>query len=293
MDGVVWGDSQDSNVAVAGPALPDKLFKRLERDLIKNKARQRANKKAMARRMRRIISSHLVERSPTDVMEDISAPALQSELEQPEELKIPGVKLAIFQASKVRKRKGRKAGNYSFSPPPPLLAAPPATLAPLTSPQPTPPPPQYPAAPELEWKIAHLEAELLSRDISRQKRNDAFCSLKISEHEKMLELMNARHKIDGLVTQLHRVQLELEENKRNTVLWVRRAEKFKAERYEAFAHTIDPVTPSPHLTIEWGILARQPEFWAGVFGMVSLLGVMYTVGWYLDNNALAVSFLPR
>ena len=297
MDGVVWGDSLHLDVAAAVPALSDRLFKRLERELVKGKARQRAHKKAAARRMRRIISSHLAETSPTDVMEGVSAPAPQSEPEQPEELKLPGVKLAILQASKVKKHKGRKAKNSSYSPPPPLLAppaapaplpspqptpppllAPPATPAPLPSPQPTPPPPQYPAAPELEWKIAHLEAELLSRDRSRQKRNDAFRSLKISEHEKMLELMDARHQIDGLVTKIHRVEVELEENKRKTVSWVRRAEKFKAERYEAFAHTIDPVTPPPPRAIEWRILARQPEFWAGVVRMVSLLAAIYAVG---------------
>ncbi len=291
MDGVVWGDSLHLDVAAAVPALSDRLFKRLERELVKGKARQRAYKKAAARRMRRIISSRLAETSPTDVMEGVSAPAPQSEPEQPEELKLPGVKLAILQASKVKKHKGRKAKNSSYSPPPPPLA-PPATPAPLPSPQPTPPPPQYPAAPELEWKIAHLKAELLSRDRSRQKRNDAFRSLKISEHEKMLELMDARHQIDGLVTKIHRVEVELEENKRMTVSWVRRAEKFKAERYEAFAHTIDPVTPPPPRAIEWRILARQPEFWAGVVGMVSLLAAIYAVGRYLCDNAPVVSFFP-
>lgn len=291
MDGVVWGDSLHLDVAVAVPASPDRLLKRLERELVKGKARQRADKKAAARRMRRIISSHLAETSPMDVMEGVSAAAPQSELEEPEELKLPGVKLAIFKASKVKKHKGRKAKNSSSSPPPPLLA-PPATPAPLTFPQPTPPPPQHPAAPELEWRIAHLEAELLSRDRSRQKRNDAFRSLKISEHEKMLELMDARHQIDGLVTKSHRAEIELEENKRKTVSWVRRAEKFKAERYEAFAHTIDPVTPPAPRAIEWGILARKPEFWAGVVGIVSLLAAMYAVGRYLGDNAPAVSFFP-
>lgn len=108
----------------------------------------------------------------------------------------------------------------------------------------------------------------------------------------MLELMDARHQIDGLVTKIHRVEVELEENKRMTVSWVRRAEKFKAERYEAFAHTIDPVTPPPPRAIEWRILARQPEFWAGVVGMVSLLAAIYAVGRYLCDNAPVVSFFP-
>ena len=82
----------------------------------------------------------------------------------------------------------------------------------------------------------------------------------------MLDLMDARHHIEGLVAKIARLEEELEESKRETVSWAQRAEKFKGERYRAFAHTIDPVTrPSPR-AIEWGILAKQPEFWAGVLG---------------------------
>ena len=305
MTGVVLGDRLHADVAVAVTALPDKLFKRLERELIKGKARQRADKKAAARRMRSIISSHLAETSPKDVMDDAPAPATQLELE------LPGAKLAILEAGKIRKHKGRKAKKSSFSPPPPhyapnpvqSISPPPATLASLPFPPPPPPPPQTlasavspavgsDAAPELERKIARLEAELLSRDRSRQKRNDAFRSLKASEHEKRLDLMDARHHIEGLVAKITRLEEELEESKRETVSWVQRAEKFKGERYRAFAHTIDPVTPPPPRAVEWGILAKQPEFWAGVVGVVSLLAAVYAVGRYLGNDAPAVSFLP-
>ena len=149
MVGVVQGDRLHVDVAVAVPALPDRLFKRLERELIKGKARQRADKKAAARRMRSIISSRLAETSPEDVMKDAPAPAPQSELEQPEELKLPGAKLAILRASKIKKHKGRKAKNSSFSHPPPLhaptpvqpLSPPPAILTSLPTPPPPPPPP--------------------------------------------------------------------------------------------------------------------------------------------------------
>ncbi len=307
MDGVVRGNSLHVDVAVAVPALPDRLFKRLERELIKDKARQRADKKATVRRMRRIFSSHLAETSPKDVMEDAPAPAPHSELEQPEELKLPGAKLAILHASKVKKQKGRKAKKSSFSPPPTLhaqtpvqpLSPPPATVDPLPS-QPSPSPPAETPAPavasataqELERKIARLEAELSSRDRSRQKRNDAFRSLKASEHEKMLDLMDARHHIEGLVAKIARLEEELEENKRETVSWVQRAEQFRGERYQAFARTIDPVSPPPPRAVEWGTLARQPEFWAGVVGVVSLLAAVYAAGRYLGDNAPAVSFLP-
>lgn len=304
MVGVMWGDSLHVDVAVTVSALPKRLFMRLERELVKGKARQRTDKKAAARRMRRIISSHLAETSPTCVMEDVPAPAPLPEPEQPEEPKLPGFKLTILQASKVRKQKGRKAKNSSFFPQP-SLHAPRAALTPLLPPQPPPPPPRYSApvaaavaapvtapiaAPELERKIARLEAELLSRDRSRQKRNDAFRSLKTSEHEKMFQLMEGRHQIEELVTKLEHFEVELEESKRETVLWVRRAEKFKAERYEAFANTIDSVTPPPSRAIEWGTLAPQTKFWAVFVGIVSLLAAIYAAGSYLGDNAPAVSF---
>ena len=270
-------------------SFPDRLFKRLERELVKAKARQRADKKTAARRMRRIISPHLAETSPTDVMEGVKeAPIINPALEQPEEFSLPGVKLAILNASEVKKHKGRKAKNSSFSRPPPPhapipvepLPAPPAAPTPL----PPPPPLQTPApaaAPHLERKIARLEAELLSRDRSRQKRNNAFNSLKTSEHQNMLELMDARLHIDGLEAKLERLEEELEEIRRETVSWVHRAEKFKAERYQAFAHTIGPVAPPPPppppRAVEWGILVRQPEFWAGAVGLVTQAGTWATV----------------
>lgn len=299
IDGVARGNSLHGDVAVALPALPDRLFKKLKQELIKDKARQRADKKAAARRMRRIISSHLAETSPEVVMEDAHAPAPHSELEQPEELKLPEAKLAILNASKVKKQRGRKAKKSSFSPPPTLhaqtpvqpLSPPPAKAAPIPS-QPSPPSPaETPAtAQELERKIARLEAELSSRDRSRQKRNDAFRSLKVSEHEKMLDLMDARHHIEGLVAKIARLEEELEENKKETVSWIQRAEQFKGERYQAFAQTIDPFPPAPPRAIEWGVLARQPEFWAGVVGVVSLLAAVYAAGRYQGGNAPAVSF---
>ena len=70
-----------------------------------------------------------------------------------------------------------------------------------------------------------------------------------------------------------------------------RAEKFKAERYEAFSHTIDPIPPYPPRAIEWGILVRQPEFWASVVGLVTLLTAGYAAGKYLGDGAPSVSIL--
>lgn len=151
MINVVQGERLHVGVAVSVPELlPYRLFKRLERELIKGKTRGRADKKTAARRMRRIISFHLAETSLKDVMGDTPAPAPQSELEQPEGLKLPGAKLAIMQGSKVKKQKCRKAKHSSFSPTPPLhasipvqpLSRSPATLASLPSPPPPPPPPQ-------------------------------------------------------------------------------------------------------------------------------------------------------
>lgn len=106
----------------------------------------------------------------------------------------------------------------------------------------------------------------------------------------MLDFMDARHHVEGLVAKIACLEEELEDSKRETVLWVQRVEKFKSERYRAFAHTIDPVTPPPR-AVEWGILARQPEFWAGVVGVVSLLATVYAAGRYVGDNAPAVSLL--
>ena len=245
-------------------SLPDRLFKRLERELVKGRARQRADKKAAARRMRSIASSHLAETSTTDAMD---------------------------------------CAEETFSPPPPLhgpitvepLPTPPAAPAPIPPPPPPPPPPQTlapAAAAHLERKIARLEAELHTRDRSRQKKNDAFSSLKASEHQKMLDLMDARLHINGLEAKLERLEEELEEKNRETVSWVRRAEQFKAERYQAFSHTIDPVPTPPPRAIEWGMLVRQPEFWAGAVGLMTLLAAVYAAGRYLSDGAPVVSFLP-
>lgn len=62
-NGWVLGASLHVDVAIAVPALSDRLLKRLERELVKGKAPQRAYKEAAARRMKRIISSHLAETS--------------------------------------------------------------------------------------------------------------------------------------------------------------------------------------------------------------------------------------
>lgn len=137
MVGVAHGISLHTDVAGEVPALPGRLFKKIERELVKGKARQRAEKKAVARRMRRFINSHLLtqaEVAPADAMEGvkespIQAPAPQSELEQPEEFKLPEVKLALLNASRVKKHKGRKAKNSSFSRPPPFNA--PSSVQPL------------------------------------------------------------------------------------------------------------------------------------------------------------------
>ena len=295
MIGVAHGISLHTDVAGEVPALPGRMFKKIERELVKGKARQRAEKKAVARRMRRFISSHLLtqaEVAPADAMDGvkespIQAAAPQSELEQPEEFTLPEVKLALLNASRVKKHKGRKAKNSSFSRPPPFNA--PSSVQPLPAP---PPPPQTPvvvAAPELERKIARLEAALLRRDRSKQQRSDAFNSLKSSEHKKMLQLMDANEHINRLEAKLERVEAEVEEARKKTVTWIHRAEKFKAERYQEYAHLIDPIPPPPH-AIEWGTLVRQPEFWGGVVGLVTLLAAVYATSRYMGDKAPAVSF---
>lgn len=118
----------------------------LTRELIKDKVRQLADQKVAARYMRRIISFHLDETSPKYVIKGAPAPA--PELEQPDELKLSGAKLAILHASRVKKKK--EAKKSSFSPLPPRHAQTPlqpifplpATQAPSLSPPPAPPPTQ-------------------------------------------------------------------------------------------------------------------------------------------------------
>ncbi len=90
----------------------------------------------------------------------------------------------------------------------------------------------------------------------------------------MLDLMEARHHIEGLVAKIARLEEELEESKKETVSWIQRAERFERECYqEFFAHTIDPVPPPPPppppRAVEWGILARKTRIlgwcrWSGV-----------------------------
>lgn len=74
------------------------------------------------------------------------------------------------------------------------------------------------------------------------------------------------------------MEAELEEARKETVTWVHRAETFKAERYQEFAHLIDLAPPPPPQAIEWAILVRQPEFWGGVVGLVTLLAAVYAIG---------------
>lgn len=276
--------------------LPDIVFKRLERELQRGRARQRADKKAAARRMRSIMGSHLASTSSTDEMEGVKEtyiinPVLE---EIPGEFNLPGIQSAILNASRVRKYKGRKAKNSSFSPPKSLHRSMTVGSSPASPVAPA-PPPQTPApvdAAYLERKIARLEAELQTKDRGRQKRTNAFNSLKASEHLLMLDLMDARLHIEGLEAKLARSEEELEENQKETVSWVQRAEKFKAERYQAFSHTIDSVPPPPSRGIEWGTLVRQPKFWAGAVGMAALLTAVYATGKYSGGGAPAVSFLP-
>lgn len=98
----------------------------------------------------------------------------------------------------------------------------------------------------------------------------------------MLDLMDVRLHSNGL-------EENLKEAKGETVSWVHRAKKFKAERYQAFSHTIDPIPP-PH-AIKWGILVWQLEFGAGAVGLVTLLAAVYAAGRYLGDGALSVNFL--
>ncbi|MCJ1343174.1 hypothetical protein MMC31_001366, partial [Peltigera leucophlebia] len=98
-------------------SLPDRLFKRLERELVKGRARQRADKKAATRRMKRIVSSLLTKTPDADAMDCAEdKPIINPVLEKPEEFGLPGVEMAILNASKVKKRQGRKAKRSYFSP---------------------------------------------------------------------------------------------------------------------------------------------------------------------------------
>lgn len=186
-----------------------------------------------------------------------------------------------------------EASPADFLNPPPSLSPSPSPSPPRPpAAAPAPPQPTFPrtpasaTAPELERKIARLKTEFQIRDRSRQKRNEIFQSLKQSDHTKMLQLMDANEKIN-------RLEAELQMTKNNNVIWLRRAEKFKAERYMRFAPLLDqiPTIPPPR-AIEWGILARQVEFWVGVVVFIMLLAAIYAVGRYLGNYAPAVSFLP-
>lgn len=104
--------------------------------------------------------------------------------------------------------------------------------------------------------------------------------------------MDASEYISRLEAELQRLEGELEEARKEMVTWVHWAEKLKAERYQEFAQLIDPAPPPPPpaRAIEWGILVRQPEFWGGVVGLVTLFTAVYAVDRNLGDKAAAVSF---
>lgn len=60
MVGVAHRMNLHTDVAAEVLALPGRMFKKIERELVKGQARQRAEKKAATRKMRRIINSHLL-----------------------------------------------------------------------------------------------------------------------------------------------------------------------------------------------------------------------------------------
>lgn len=167
MVGVAHGINLHTDVAAEVLALPGRMFKKIERELVKGQARQRAEKTAATRKMRIIINSHLLtqdQASQADAMQGVKKtptqpPAPQSELEQAEEFKVPEVKLTILHASKIKKHKGRKAKTLASIPlRPPMHQFLCSLSAPLTS-----PPPQtstVASASELERKLARLRAGL-------------------------------------------------------------------------------------------------------------------------------------
>lgn len=89
--------------------------------------------------------------------------------------------------------------------------------------------------------------------------SDAFRSLKASDHKKMLDLVDTRHHIEGLVTKIARLEWARTEQERDRLVDTADGIIKKGQRYEAFAHPIDPVPPPPPRAVEWGILARKPE----------------------------------
>lgn len=190
------------------------------------------------------------------------------------EFKIPEVKLAILQASKIKGQKGRKAKNSCFSPlrlpmHRPFADSPRPSCRSGSSPSTT-TSTNFPRclSSRAREKTSSFEAELLQRNRSRQKTNDAFQSLKILEHKKIVQLMDASD-INQLEAELQRLKAELEEASKETVTWVHRAETFKAERYQEFAHLIDPAPPpAPPPRVEpsnGGFSSANPSF-----GVVSL-----------------------
>lgn len=60
MVGVAHGINLHTDVAAEVLALPGRMFKKIERELVKGQARQRAEKTAATRKMRIIINSHLL-----------------------------------------------------------------------------------------------------------------------------------------------------------------------------------------------------------------------------------------
>lgn len=104
--------------------------------------------------------------------------------------------------------------------------------------------------------------------------------------------MGANEHTARLEAEVEQLSAELEEARKETIMWIHPAETFKAERYQEYAHLIDPIPllPPPR-AIEWGTLVRQSEFWGGVVGLMTLLVAIYATGRYMGDQAPAVSFV--
>lgn len=102
--------------------------------------------------------------------------------------------------------------------------------------------------------------------------------------------MGANEHTARLEAEVEQLSAELEEARKETIMWIHPAETFKAERYQEYADLIDPI-PLPPRAIEWGTLVRQSKFWGGVIGLMTLLVVIYATGRYMGDKAPAVSFV--
>lgn len=104
--------------------------------------------------------------------------------------------------------------------------------------------------------------------------------------------MGANEHTARLEAEVEQLSAELEEARKETIMWIHPAETFKAERFQEYAHLIDPIPllPPPR-AIEWGNLVRQSEFWSGVVGLMTLLVAIYATGRYMGDQAPAVSFV--